>query len=190
MLRLENKAWSPSDAKRLSKDVYEALRNFDSDIGNLRVGRTAIEFDLLLNSEDKLDAACKAAEARFGRILTLRRLDAETPTLSPGDAVKAGIALFNEERYWESHEVLEVAWKAESGERKDMLHGLILVAASLVHLQRDEVKTSLSILERAYSKLKHHQGELFGVDLKPLTMKLRSLLEAGRPEFFRIEKKL
>jgi len=46
------------------------------------------------------------------------------------------------------------------------------------------------MIERAYGKLKQHRGELFGVDVKPLIMKLRSSLEVGRPEFFRIEMKL
>ena len=41
--------------------------------------------------------------------------------------------LFNQEAFWESHEVLEGPWR-ETG--SDFYHGLILYASAFVHVQR------------------------------------------------------
>ena len=41
--------------------------------------------------------------------------------------------------FWEVHEVLEGLWKERQGREKQLLQGLILVAASLVHAEKDEM---------------------------------------------------
>ena len=49
-------------------------------------------------------------------------------------ALARGQALFNAGRFWEAHESWEAAWKAETGEPRLMLHGLIQVAAGCHHV--------------------------------------------------------
>ena len=48
--------------------------------------------------------------------------------------IKDGIFYFNNERFWECHEAFEGAWKQCTGDEKELIQGLILVAAALVHL--------------------------------------------------------
>ena len=46
----------------------------------------------------------------------------------------AGIALFNQRRYFDAHEVWEDRWRLESGVPRQLLHGLIQLAAAFHQL--------------------------------------------------------
>lgn len=139
LVRLANRGGaSPADRKQLTKTAYETAHNFGADVGNLRVSSSAIEFDLLLDSDDKLQDSLQALEGQIGLLLTIRKLDVESPSIEKTKAIGSGLELFNEERYWESHEALESAWRRVTGDEKEILQGLILLAAALVHWQKNE----------------------------------------------------
>jgi predicted metal-dependent hydrolase len=187
LVRLSNRhRASAADRKQLTRRAYESVRKLGADIGNLRVSSTAIELDLLLESETALQSAVEALENEMGPLLTLRKLDFESPKLEKEQAVKSGLDLFNQERYWESHEALESAWKTASGDEKEILQGLILIAAALVHWQKDERQVALSVLKRARDKLATHVTEYSGIDLNYLTNKIEKMLKAEEPEFFKL----
>lgn len=187
LIRLSNRnRASAADRERLTRRAYESVRRLGSDIGNLRVSSTAIELDLLLESEDALQSAVSALENEIGPLLTLRKLDFESPKMEKEQAVKSGLDLFNQERYWESHEALESAWKTASGDEKEILQGLILIAAALVHWQKNEKPVTLSVLKRARDKLATHETEYFGIDLIGLTNKIGKMLNAAEPQFFKL----
>ena len=80
--------------------------------------------------------------------------------------VDEGRRLFNEGQFWHVHEVLETLWKARQGKEKDLLQGLILIAASLVHAQKNEMDVSWSILARALPKLEGQPDAYYGWDVK------------------------
>jgi hypothetical protein len=187
LVRLTNQSKAPpAETKRLSKLAFETVQTYGADVGNLRVSSYAVEFDLLIDSEDKLQTALKALETRIGPLLTLRKLDIEISPIENAEAIRLGIDLFNEERYWESHEALESAWKKSIGDEKEVLQGLILLAAALVHWQKNEELVTLSILRRSREKLVSHRTEYFGIDIADLTEKLDRVLVANKPEFFRL----
>jgi predicted metal-dependent hydrolase len=108
------------------------------------------------------------------------------PPIENTEAINLGIDLFNEERYWESHEALESAWKKSTGDEKEVLQGLILLAAALVHWQKNEELVALSVMKRAREKLVSHRKEYFGIDIADLAEKLDKMLAANKPEFFRL----
>ncbi len=168
------------------ESVYESVRSFGADVGNLRVSTAAVEFDILLDSEEKLGDSLKAIEGKIGPLLTLRKLDAQTPPIEKSEAIRLGLSLFDEERYWESHEALESAWKQADSDEKDVLQGLILIAAALVHWQKNEKQVTLSVMKRARDKLVRHQNEYYGIDLIALTNRLNEILNANNPEFFKL----
>ena len=178
---------STTDRRRLVKSVYEAVESFGADVGNLRVSNAAVEFDLLLDSEYKLGDSLKAIESKLGPLLTLRKLDVQSPLIEKTEAIQLGLSLFDEERYWESHEALESAWKQAEGDEKEILQGLILIAASLVHWQKNEKQVTLSVMKRARDKLVRHQAEFSGIDIIALTNRLEEILSAQNPEFFKLE---
>jgi len=166
--------------------AYQTVQFLAADVGNLRISSSAIELDLLLESDDRLQEAVKSLEANFGPLLTVRKLDVQTPPMTKPVAIKQGIALFNEERYWESHEALESAWLTSSGPEKEVLQGIILLAAAFVHLQKNEEAVALSVMQRAYSKLVAHTGPYFEIDVTALKAEVQQMLSSGSPRFFKI----
>lgn len=188
LVRLSNsRRYVPADSGRLTSLAYETVQALGGDVGNLRVSGSAVELDLLLDSKTNLEKAVRALEDNIGRSLTKRQLDVQTPPIKDADAIKLGLALFNEERYWESHEALEMAWLRSAGLEKEILHGLILLAASLVHLQKNENDIALSVMRRANNKLAGHRGEHFNVDVSGLKGNIAQMLSSGHPAFFKIE---
>jgi hypothetical protein len=176
----------PAERKQFSKAAYEAVRRFGADVGNLRISGSAIELDLLLDSEQSLQESLKILQNQIGPLLTLRKLDVPSPPMPDEEATRLGLDLFNQERYWESHEALESAWRNAQGEEKETLQGLILVAAALVHWQKNEKQVTLNVMKRARDKLGRHQKEYFGVNLLALTDRLNGILDSGEPRFFKL----
>ena len=81
------------------------------------------------------------------------------------DAVSQGRSYFNDERFWECHEILEGVWKNIDGDEKKLVNGLILVAAGLVHYQKDEDDTCISIFKRALEKLENSKGMYYKINV-------------------------
>ena len=188
LLRLRNEQrYFLTDRNRLSRLAYEAVRSFGADVGNLRISKYAVELDLLLNSEASLEEAAKSIEKTLGARLTLRKLDVAGPSLEKEEAVRLGVDLFNGERYWESHEAFESAWRNSAGAEKEFLQGIILAAAALVHLQKNEGPVSLSVMKRAYEKFAGHQGRYFGIDAGDLKEKVNRILSTRKVGFFKID---
>ena len=190
LVRFANeKKFKPSDAKALASSTYELVRKDGMDIGNLRVSSVAVELDLLLESRHGLESATHALEKELGRLLTVRELDTPPPEIDEAQAIREGLEFFNEERYWESHEALEYAWRRASGPEKEILQGIILIAAALVHLQKNDSAVALSIMARANDKLSNHRGERFGISVDNLRVTLSRMIVEKQPKFFRIDVK-
>jgi predicted metal-dependent hydrolase len=64
-----------------------------------------------------------------------------------------GVALFNDGKFFECHEVWETIWLKADGDEREFLHAMIQVAAALVHLQRGNSKGARSVSVRAIGKL-------------------------------------
>src|SRR5688572_10300617 len=74
--------------------------------------------------------------------------------------------LFNEGHYWHVHESLEEIWKERQGKEKEMIQGLILVAASLVHVGNGKWEVAWPMMERALAKLDGYAGVYYGWDVE------------------------
>lgn len=186
LVRLKNdRSFSPKDSKRLTLEIYEAVKGLGVDVGNLRVSSWAVEFDLLADSKRSVDRAVSVLLNQVGGLLTLRELDKPSRQQNSEEAISVGISLFNEERYWESHESFESAWLTVVGSVREVLQAIILLAAALVHLQKDEFDIALSITRRADAKLPNC-GVLFQIDLEQLKVMISRILVEGRPIFFKL----
>lgn len=65
-----------------------------------------------------------------------------------------GVELFQSGHYFEAHEVLELAWRAEPpGPWKQFLQGLIQLAVSLEHWRRRNARGARGQWEKARTKL-------------------------------------
>lgn len=153
LIRLANEAaYSPKDLQRVAERIREILGSREH-ASHFRISSRALEFNLFSHDEEELARQSKMIEDSGHKIITLRILDTPPNQSGEGEALSEGVDLFNEERYWESHETLEQIWRSSKGPNRDALQGLILTAAALVHYQRDEQRICLSVLRRARTKL-------------------------------------
>ncbi|MDQ3718761.1 MAG: DUF309 domain-containing protein, partial [Thermoproteota archaeon] len=96
------------------------------------------------------------------------------------------VALFNDEKYWQAHEGLEHVWRNSTGIEKEILNGIILVAAAFVHDEKDEHDICISILERAIKKLDKAEGIYYGIDISRIANRISEIIKTGRVERFTI----
>ncbi len=135
------------------------------------------------------DAAALAhhLEQEFGETLTLRQLDLPTPPpTSSRDVLTLAKNLFNDERFWETHEEVETLWKTKNGDEKEMLQGFILVAVAFVHLQKNEARICLSVLKRALKKLDVPIHRYEGLDIDLIREKVQEILKTENPVTFKV----
>src|SRR6266571_7891609 len=185
LVRLDNnQAYAPKDVRILQTKIRELLGSTDK-IGNLRVSTTAIEFDIFADESD-LVRSKSLLEAKISKVVTLRSLESRISTRPESEALREGIDLFNQERFWEAHEVLEEIWHPATGADRDTIQGLILTAAALVHYQKDEKSVCVSILGRAKEKL-GTRDQFKGLDIRGLRVRIEQILKDNPPMLLRIQ---
>lgn len=185
LVRLANdETFSPKDVKSLQAKIRELLGSTEK-IGNLRISTNAIEFDLFGN-QTELNKSKSLLESNISKIVTLRPLESSLPERSEDENLGEGIDLFNHERFWEAHEVLEEIWHPATGVERDIIQGLILTAAAFVHYQKNEETVCLSILRRARNKLGSH-GHFRNLDIESLRGNIEEMLADQIPKLVRIE---
>ena len=77
--------------------------------------------------------------------------DAKTPELP--DAFLHGLELLNRGEYFEAHEAIEAAWRAEPGEIRQLYQGILQVAVVYHHVTRHNYNGARKVIQRAISNL-------------------------------------
>jgi hypothetical protein len=188
LVRLANKEQlTPKNIDVITERANRLVRSYHTDVGNIRVSKQAIEMDLFPPNVRDAAALAHGLEAEFGEVLTLRQLDLPTPPpTSSQEVIALARSLFNDERFWETHEEVEALWKTKNGEVKQVLQGFILIAVAFVHLQRNQPDICISILRRAQKKLEVPVKTYEGLDLDLLRDRVRSILTNGEPVIFKV----
>ena len=65
-----------------------------------------------------------------------------------------GIKLFNQEEFYQCHDVLEEIWLEETGKERLFLQGMIQAAVAFYHYQNGKRGAARSMLRRALEKLR------------------------------------
>lgn len=65
----------------------------------------------------------------------------------PNSALR-GVELFNQKRYFEAHEALETAWRAEHRPVRLLYQGILQVGVAYHHILRGNYSGALKVLER------------------------------------------
>ena len=184
LVRLTNdRAYSPKDVRTLQEKIRTLLGSHEK-IGNLRVSTSAIEFDLFENNAD-IEQSKKELESSISKVITLRPIDNRASTKSEEETLWEGVRLFNEERFWEAHEVLEEIWHPARGGDRNVIQGLILTAAALVHYQKDESSVCISILGRALEKL-GPANEFRDLNIRSLRSEIGKIIDDKMPHLIKI----
>ena len=149
MVHLKNSGYVPTDAKALLAKADQLTSEMDVIVRDMRVSTKYLEFDVSVKKEE-LDEVVKKFQS-IGSLDDARHVVEEK--IEKEEALKRAKHYFNDEKYWECHEVLEGVWKKTHEGEKDLVQGIILVAAALVHYQKNENDICLSIMKRAMEKL-------------------------------------
>ena len=172
------------DAKNANEFLLRARSLADNDvvIRDVRVSSKLIEFDLSVASE-KLEPLLE----KLSKISSLASYTEiiEKP-VEKERAIEHGRSLFNDERYWECHEVLEGVWKHSSGSEKELLQGIILTCAGFVHAQKNENDICFSVLSRSLTKLQNANGMYYGIDIDRFKQTAANILSTKNIQYFKI----
>jgi predicted metal-dependent hydrolase len=99
------------------------------------------------------------------------------------------VRLFNAGRWFEAHEVLEDAWRAEPAEIRRLYQGLLQVGVGLHHASRGNLRGALRLLDRGMAHLERFRPRRLGLEVDALLDEAaavrRALAEPGGLERFR-----
>jgi predicted metal-dependent hydrolase len=96
--------------------------------------------------------------------MTLEHRTKKTPP-DVDAAVLEARRLWNERRFWHVHEALETIWRVKTGDEKRWLQGLILAAASLVHLEKKHDSVTWRMMGDALARLHDAPADYHGWDV-------------------------
>jgi len=182
MIHLKNSGFVPLDAKKLLSQADKLVAGMHAIVRDARVSRRYVEFDVSV-SKEYLDVLVKKLET-ISPLDHARHLVEEE--MEKEKAVENGREYFNYERFWECHEILESVWKKTYEGEKDLVQGIILVAAAFVHHQKNEDDICLSILKRAMEKFGNSSGKYYNIDVDVLRHKVSDIVSSGKIETFTI----
>jgi len=173
MLHLKNSSYVPKDAKTILSNSRDLTYGMTVTIRDCRISSKFIELDVSVhknNLELLLEKLVSIGQIDHSRHIIEEEID-------KNQLIKDGIFYFNNERFWECHEALEGVWKQCIGDEKELIQGLILVAAALVHYQKDENTICLSVLGRALKKLHSKSGEYYKINVDMVKQKTIEILD-------------
>ena len=175
MLHLKN---SSNLNRKMAKDILRESRRLASGMDlilrDCRISKKYVELDTSIPTS-QLDVLIEKLSP-IGSLDHAKHVIEEI--VEKEQAISDGIAYFNNERFWECHEILEGVWKNCTGEEKFLVQGLILVAAGLVHYQKNEDEICISIFNRAMVKLENSNGEYHNIDIDRIKQTVTQMINS------------
>lgn len=77
-----------------------------------------------------------------------------------------GLDLFNRGEYFEAHEALELAWRAERGPVREVYRGILQVGVAYYHILNKNYAGALKMLKRSTPWLAPFPARCRGIDLE------------------------
>jgi len=175
MLHLKN---SSDLNRKMAKNILRQSRRLVSDMDlilrDCRISKKYVEFDTSIQ-QSNLDELIEKLSS-IGPLDHAKHVVEEI--VEKEKAISEGISYFNNERFWECHEILEGVWKNCDGDEKFLVQGLILVAAGLVHYQKDEDAVCISIFNRALEKLENSSGEYHNINIDKIKKTVTDMIKS------------
>jgi uncharacterized protein len=191
LVYLDNKNnYLPTNSGSVLYSLRMLLQNYNhAVVRDIRISSYFIEMDVSTQDNTSLSAD----DLNFfepinilGSLIRLEELNEVTDFISPEDAVMSAVFLFNMERYWKSHEVLESVWKNSKGQTKNLLNGLILVDAAYVHLQKGENAIFFSILNRSLEKFKDYSEYFYDINMEILLKDINKMIQTEKASIIKM----
>lgn len=83
-------------------------------------------------------------------------------------ALERGIALFNEQKFYDAYEVWAERWSEEVTEGADLLQGLLQIAVGFAKLAGGQPQGTAKLLQTGSAKLAAYRPEAYGLDIDAL----------------------
>jgi len=182
MVHLKNLGYIPADAPALLSKADQLTAGMHAIIRDMRVSSKYLEFDVSVDKvqlDVLLDKLQPIGSVDHARQIVEEKIEKE-------EAMLIAKEYFNDERFWECHEVLEGVWKKTYEGEKDLVQGTILVAAAFVHYQKNEDDICLSILKRAIEKLTGASGKYYGIDVDLFRKTVSDMIGSKKIATFKI----
>ena len=87
------------------------------------------------------------------------------------------ISLFNQEKFFEAHEVLESLWRETQSPDREFYQGLIQLAAALVHIQKKTPPGAEYLYAKASKHLSRYPKYHCGLDCDKILRDVRMTLD-------------
>jgi uncharacterized protein len=185
LLRVANEdGYSPRDVERVAGTIRKILGSRES-ASHFRVATDALEFNMFAENEEELEQRKRRLTQGLFKIVSVKPLDTPPKVVDKDEALEEGVQLFNDERFWECHEVLEQAWHVSKGVERDAIQSIILTAAAFVHYQKGEDEICLSILKRAKARMA--SAKTYNrIDLERLESNIEGILDSEKIRLFKL----
>ena len=182
MIHLENNGYGPKDSRDIVHRARFLCANMGASVRVVRVATNFIELDVSVEKE-KFDSIIEKLSP-IGKLDNVRHVVEEE--ITKDDGIKDGIFYFNNERFWEAHEAWEGAWKQCYGEEKTLVQGLILVAVSFAHSQKNDKDIGINMFGRALEKIGDFRGLYHNIDVDRIRKKITEMNHSGEMVLFKI----
>lgn len=182
MVHLKNDGYGPKDSRDIVHRARFLCANIGASIRVVRVATNFIELDVSVE-EEKFDSVIEKLSP-IGGLDNVRHVVEEE--INKDDGIKDGIFYFNSERFWEAHEAWEGAWKKCYGQEKTLVQGLILVAVSFAHSQKNDKDIGINMFSRALEKIGDFRGTYHNIDVDMIRKKITEMRHSGEMALFKI----
>ena len=183
MVYLKNEKYFPKDANSIVLLSRNFLHDIKITIRDVRVASHFLELDISIPTSSEMNKV-KSKLSAIAPILEIDRIVEKE--FDKKESVNMARKLFNDEKYWKTHEVLEGIWKHTKGNERDLLNGIILIAAALVHYQKGELEICISIMKRALVKLDKSDGKYYDIDIDSLKSEVTNMVNSSNITNIRI----
>ena len=93
------------------------------------------------------------------------------------------IRLFNEQSFFEAHEVLEELWLVTDGDQKLFYQGLIQCAVALAHWKKNNLRGATQVGARSFSILEKYGARRNQICIDELICDCQNFLEGHEKQF-------
>jgi len=97
------------------------------------------------------------------------------------------IRLFNEEAFFEAHEVLEELWLVTTGAQKTFYKGLIQCAVAMAHWKKNNPRGAHQVGNRSFLILESFEEKRDSIRIADLISDCKEFLESQKKEYPRIK---
>lgn len=87
-----------------------------------------------------------------------------------------GMYLFNQRKFFEAHEELEIAWTEEKSEVRDLYRGILQVAVTYLHITRGNYAGAIKVYKRSQKWLEGWNDVCRGINIKQFQADARNVM--------------